>query len=64
MSAAAEADAVFLTTEDLANRWKISPATLRTWRTKGAGPRFVKLGGQVRYLLADVLAYEGKEQPA
>ena len=27
----------------------ISPATLRTWRCLGRGPRFIKVGRSVRY---------------
>jgi predicted DNA-binding transcriptional regulator AlpA len=39
----------------------ITPATLRFWRCKGRGPRFVKLGeakqAGVAYVEADVLAW-------
>ena len=27
----------------------ISPATLRTWRYKGRGPKYIKIGSHVRY---------------
>ena len=32
-------------------------STLRRWRWAGRGPRFVKLGGAVRYQLADINAF-------
>lgn len=37
---------------------KISPQTLRNWRAKGEGPRFVKIGKRVvRYRRSDVDAF-------
>ena len=52
----------FLTTEELAARWGVTPATLRNWRTKKKGPAFVKLGGKlVRYTLEAVEAWEAKQ---
>lgn len=46
---------------DLAERWNISARTLERWRWIGEGPRFVKLGGRVRYRLEDVEAYEAQQ---
>ena len=46
---------------DLAERWNISARTLERWRWIGDGPRFVKLGGRVRYRLEDVEAYEAQQ---
>jgi predicted DNA-binding transcriptional regulator AlpA len=43
---------------ELAKRWHISEATLERWRSQRKGPQFLRLGGQVRYRLADVEAYE------
>ena len=43
---------------ELAKRWQISEATLERWRSQRKGPHFLRLGGQVRYRLADVEAYE------
>lgn len=40
---------VFLTTKELAHRWRISPRTLEGWRDKGIGPRYNKIGNRVRY---------------
>lgn len=50
--------AELLTQAELAERWKISPRSLEKWRTQGLGPAYTKIGGRVRYLLDDVLAYE------
>jgi predicted DNA-binding transcriptional regulator AlpA len=35
----------------------LSVKTLRRWRWGGSGPRFIKLGGAVRYDIADLLAF-------
>lgn len=43
---------------ELAQRWQVSEATLERWRSQRKGPQFLRLGGQVRYRLADVEAYE------
>lgn len=36
---------------NLATRWCVSEATLERWRTEGIGPKYLKLGGRVLYLL-------------
>jgi hypothetical protein len=43
---------------ELAERWRISEATLERWRTESNGPIFLKLGNQVRYRVQDVEAFE------
>jgi hypothetical protein len=40
-----------------ANRLGVSVETLRTWRKRGVGPRYRKLGRCVRYSLADLDAF-------
>jgi len=47
-----------MTQTELAERWRISEATLERWRTESGGPLFLKLGNQVRYRLQDVEAFE------
>ena len=47
-----------MTQTELAERWRISEATLERWRTEAAGPLFLKLGNQVRYRVQDVEAFE------
>jgi hypothetical protein len=39
---------------EAALRLGLSPTTLRRWRWAGKGPRFLKIGGAVRYELADL----------
>ena len=47
-----------LTATDLAERWQVPARTLGQWRYEGRGPAYVKIGGAVRYRLAEVEAYE------
>lgn len=55
-------DSPYLTTEELAERWRCAASTVRKLRWKAEGPAYVKLGddrnSEVRYHLEDVLAYE------
>ncbi len=53
-------DDVVLTPEELSSRWKnlIKPNTLSNWRQNGKGPKFVKLGNNVGYTIAEVEKYE------
>ena len=58
----ATSSAEFLTVDQLVTRWigQVTSATLATWRSRGNGPSFVKVGGRVLYRVTDVLAYESK----
>ncbi len=47
-----------MTQTELAERWRISEATLERWRTESIGPLFLKLGNQVRYRAQDVDVFE------
>jgi hypothetical protein len=47
-----------MTQTELAERWRISEATLERWRTEAFGPVFLKLSNQVRYRVQDVEAFE------
>ncbi len=47
-----------LTQRELAERWRISEATLERRRSEGLGPQYLKLQGQVLYRLADVEEHE------
>jgi predicted site-specific integrase-resolvase len=35
----------------------LAVATLRWWRCRGKGPAYLKIGGKVRYGLADIALY-------
>ena len=43
-----------LTEREVADMLGLSVATLRAWRHRGRGPRFLRLGRSVRYLPSDV----------
>ena len=47
-----------LTSAELAERWGCSTGWLANMRSAGVGPRFLKLGSNVRYRVPDVIAYE------
>lgn len=47
-----------LTDIEVANRLGVSRFTVRAWRLKGVGPRFLKMGRAVRYRPQDVDEYE------
>lgn len=48
----------FLSVDDLADRYGVSPATVHTWIYKRTGPRSYKIGRHRRFRLDDVLAWE------
>jgi hypothetical protein len=54
----------FFTPAELAACWHLSEQTLANWRTAKKGPRFIRLGGDVRYPLAEVLRIEQEGQPS
>ena len=49
-----------LTDIEVAARLGVSRFTVRSWRLKGMGPRFLKMGRAVRYRPQDVDDYERK----
>ena len=48
---------VLLTPADLAARLQAPAKTLAEWRSRGIGPRFVKVGRHVRYSQLDIDAW-------
>jgi hypothetical protein len=46
-----------VSTKELSKMWDMPESTLRYWRCAGIGPTYVKLGGRIKYDLADVEAY-------
>ncbi|MFA7333641.1 MAG: DNA-binding protein [Kiritimatiellia bacterium] len=53
---------IWLSPEELSARWRGKPktSTLRNWRYRSIGPKAQRIGKNVRYLLADVEAWEAK----
>lgn len=49
---------VYVTTNELAARWRYSPGALSNWRGQGVGVPYVKFAGLVRYPLSEILTYE------
>jgi hypothetical protein len=49
-----------LSQTDLSRRWRLSPRTLERWRSHGAGPQHLKIGGRVVYRLTDIEEYEAE----
>ena len=47
-----------LSDTEVADRLGVSPFTVRAWRRKGNGPRFMKMGRAVRYRSEDVEAFK------
>ena len=57
-SSFASSDKRTLTDVEVAARLGVSRFTVRSWRLKGLGPRFLKIGRAVRYRPQDVDEYE------
>jgi hypothetical protein len=57
-SAPPAADETLLTEQQLANRWQISPKSLRNARVAGRLVGFVRIGRSIRYKLSEIAAYE------
>jgi hypothetical protein len=43
---------------ELSDRWSISERTLEAWRWRRKGPKFLRIGGRIRYRIEDVVAFE------
>lgn len=48
----------FLTTDEVAIRYRTSAGTVRYWRHRGIGPTGTRFGRRVLYSLADLAEYE------
>ncbi len=46
-----------VSTKELSEIWGVPESTLRYWRSGETGPPYVKLGGRIKYDLADVERY-------
>jgi len=49
---------IHLSQKELAERWRMSEATLERWRSDRIGPVFLKILGRVLYRLIDIKAFE------
>ena len=48
----------YLTSADVAERYRTAESTVRYWRQVGKGPRGIKIGKRVLYREAELLRYE------
>jgi hypothetical protein len=48
----------FITTKELARRWRRSPRTIEGWRVKKTGPNYLELNGMVLYDLDEIIKFE------
>lgn len=51
----------YLTTADVAARYRTAPSTIRYWRHIGYGPEGIKVGRRVLYSLANCEEFERKQ---
>lgn len=59
-----DVEATFLTTRDLASRWRVKPHSVKGMRSRGDGPPYVRLTpSAIRYDLADVEHWEAQNVP-
>jgi DNA-binding transcriptional MerR regulator len=49
---------VYLTTEEVATRFRRPPATVRYWRHIGYGPKGIRMGRRVVYSVAEIERFE------
>jgi Helix-turn-helix domain len=52
------------TTEEVAERYRKDPGTVRYWRHKGTGPKGTLFGRRVLYRWSDLLAWEKQIEDA
>lgn len=50
--------AAFLTSKEVADRWRLSDQTLANWRSAGKGPPFIRVGTRVLYPVEGIHAFE------
>ena len=53
-----------LNTEEAARYLRLSPGTLIVWRSRRQGPPYVKIGGRVFYLPAELDAFISHRNPS
>ena len=49
---------VYVTSRELADRWRLSDQTLANWRHAGKGPPFIRVGGRVLYPISGIQSFE------
>ncbi|MGI5325527.1 helix-turn-helix transcriptional regulator [Actinomadura nitritigenes] len=52
----------YLTTAEVANRYRTEPSTVRYWRHIGDGPKGVKIGRRILYRLSECERWERERE--
>lgn len=48
----------FLTSSELAHRWRLTPKTLDKWRCAGKSPPYEKIGSRILYKMDEIEEFE------
>lgn len=48
----------YLTSKEVADRWRLSDQTLANWRHAGKGPPFIRVGSRVLYPIEGIQSWE------
>jgi len=54
------AEEQYMTTDEVAARYRTVPSVVRYWRHSGTGPGWVKLGKRVLYPMDEIKAFDRK----
>lgn len=49
---------LYLTSKELAQRWRLNDQTLANWRHAGKGPPFIRVGARVLYPIEGIESFE------
>ena len=52
----------YLTSKEVADRWRLSDQTMANWRHAGKGPPFIRVGSRVLYPIEGITAFEKLSQ--
>lgn len=52
----------YLTSKEVADRWRLSDQTMANWRHTGKGPPFIRVGSRVLYPIEGITAFEKLSQ--
>lgn len=52
----------YLTSKEVADRWRLSDQTMANWRHAGKGPPFIRVGSRVLYAIESIIAFEKLSQ--
>lgn len=51
---------IYLTSKEVAIRWKLTPETMKKWRCAGKSPPYRKLGGRILYKIEEIERFEAE----